>query len=101
MEGFSRKRSCDRWASGGFPLDIVCAGELHAAFLNESRTRGRWWRPGIRVAHLFRAPVRLPPATLRQMGNGGTDRASLTGSVIGCGVQYNPPQHGTGRGRKS
>jgi hypothetical protein len=29
----------------GFPIDSVGVGELHAAFLNESRTRGRWWRP--------------------------------------------------------
>ena len=35
----------DRWASPGFPVDIVGVDELHAAFLNESRTRGRWWRP--------------------------------------------------------
>jgi hypothetical protein len=26
----------------GFPVDIGGLGELHAAFLNESRTRGRW-----------------------------------------------------------
>jgi hypothetical protein len=35
----------DRRASPGFPVDLVGVGELHAAFLNESRTRGRWWRP--------------------------------------------------------
>jgi L-rhamnose mutarotase len=32
-------------ASPGFPVDLFGAGELHAAFLNESRTRGRWWHP--------------------------------------------------------
>jgi hypothetical protein len=26
----------------GFPVKFVGADELHAAFLNESRTRGRW-----------------------------------------------------------
>src|SRR5277367_1064773 len=31
--------------SPGFPVDLVGVGELHAAFLNESRTRRRWWRP--------------------------------------------------------
>ena len=35
----------DCWASPGFPVDLVGVGELHAAFLIESRTRGRWWRP--------------------------------------------------------
>jgi len=29
----------------GFPVDLAGVGELHAAFLNESRTRGCWWRP--------------------------------------------------------
>jgi hypothetical protein len=32
-------------ASPGFPVEIDGVGELHPAFLNESRTRGRWWRP--------------------------------------------------------
>jgi len=32
-------------ASPGFPVDLVGVGELHAAFPNESRTRGRWWQP--------------------------------------------------------
>jgi hypothetical protein len=32
-------------AYSGFPVDLAGAGELHAAFLNESRTRGYWWRP--------------------------------------------------------
>jgi hypothetical protein len=26
----------------GFPVEIVGVGGLHAAFLTESRTRGRW-----------------------------------------------------------
>jgi hypothetical protein len=34
-----------RQAYSGFPVDLPCVDELHAAFLNESRTRGRWWRP--------------------------------------------------------
>src|ERR1700688_1297998 len=34
-----------RWASPGFPVDLVGVGELHAAFLDESRTHGRWWGP--------------------------------------------------------
>jgi hypothetical protein len=29
----------------GFPVELAGAGELHAAFLNESRTRSRGWRP--------------------------------------------------------
>jgi hypothetical protein len=32
-------------AYSGFPVELAGAGELYAAFLNESRTRGRWWRP--------------------------------------------------------
>jgi hypothetical protein len=35
----------DRRASPGFPVDLVGVGELLAAFLNESRTRGCWRRP--------------------------------------------------------
>jgi hypothetical protein len=39
----------------GFPVEIVGVGELHAAFLNESRTRGPVWRhvQEIRVAPLL------------------------------------------------
>src|ERR1700751_5982569 len=32
-------------AYSGFPVDLDGVGELYAAFLKESRTRGRWWRP--------------------------------------------------------
>jgi hypothetical protein len=28
-----------------FPVDLDGVGELHAAFFDESRTRGRWWHP--------------------------------------------------------
>jgi hypothetical protein len=40
----------------GFPVELVGVGGLHAAFLNESRTRGSVWRhvQEIRVAHLLR-----------------------------------------------
>src|ERR1700739_2730800 len=68
-----RLRKSGRWAFPGFPVDLVGVGELHAAFLNESRTRGRWWRtvagnPGCPSfsAHVRfserGAPVRLPLA---------------------------------------
>jgi len=30
-------------ADSGFPVELSGVGELHAAFLNESRTRGCWW----------------------------------------------------------
>jgi hypothetical protein len=33
-------------AYSGFPVELSGVGELHAAFLNESRTRGCWWGPG-------------------------------------------------------
>jgi hypothetical protein len=32
-------------AYSGFPVEIAGVGALHAAFLNESRTRGCWWCP--------------------------------------------------------
>jgi hypothetical protein len=32
-------------AYSGFPVELAGVGELHAAFLNESRTRCCWWRP--------------------------------------------------------
>src|ERR1700682_5241063 len=32
-------------AYSGFPVELSGVGELHAAFLNESRTRGCSWRP--------------------------------------------------------
>jgi hypothetical protein len=32
-------------AYSGFPVKLSGVGELHAAFLNESRTRGCWWGP--------------------------------------------------------
>jgi hypothetical protein len=32
-------------AYSGFPVDLPGVGALHAAFLNESRTRSHWWRP--------------------------------------------------------
>jgi hypothetical protein len=32
-------------AYSGFPVGLAGVGELHAAFLNESRTRRCWWRP--------------------------------------------------------
>jgi hypothetical protein len=31
--------------SAGFPVELRGVGELHAAFLTESRTRGRWLVP--------------------------------------------------------
>src|SRR6202044_2816468 len=44
-----------RRASPGFPVEFGGVGELHAAFLTESRTRGhvRCSVQEIRVAHLF------------------------------------------------
>src|ERR1700733_10654796 len=32
-------------AYSGFPVELSGVVELHAAFLNESRTRGCWWGP--------------------------------------------------------
>jgi hypothetical protein len=38
---------CPRFAQAysGFPVELAGVGKLHAAFLNESRTRGCWWSP--------------------------------------------------------
>jgi hypothetical protein len=38
---------CPRFAKAdsGFPVELSGVGALHAAFLNESRTRGFWWCP--------------------------------------------------------
>jgi hypothetical protein len=43
-------------AAPGFPVELVGVDELHAAFLNESRTRGRIQRsvqetPGVSLLH--------------------------------------------------
>jgi len=48
-------------ASPGFPVEIVGAGEPHAAFLTESRTREAVWClvQEIRVAPSFSAQVRF------------------------------------------
>src|ERR1700733_16111162 len=35
----------NRGAYFGFPVELAGVGGLHAAFLNESRTRGSWWCP--------------------------------------------------------
>src|ERR1700736_4047979 len=43
----ARKRDgCPTFAQAysGFPVELPGAGDLHAAFLNESRTRRCWWR---------------------------------------------------------
>ena len=63
-------------AYSGFPVELAGVGELHAAFLNESRTGGCWWSPvqEIRIRgtktmgaaqrslslHRLTDPVRLP-----------------------------------------
>jgi hypothetical protein len=36
---------CSPQRTPGFPVKFPGIDELHAAFLNESRTRIRWWRP--------------------------------------------------------
>jgi hypothetical protein len=48
----------------GFPVDIGGAGELHAAYLTESRTRGR-----------FQCSV---------AGNPGSRRGGICGAPFGC-----------------
>jgi len=49
-------------SSPGFPVEFGGVGEVHAAFLNESRTRGRVQRSAqeIRVHPLFAAEKRIP-----------------------------------------
>jgi hypothetical protein len=36
---------CSPQRTPGFPVELPGVDELHAAFLNESRTRTRRWRP--------------------------------------------------------
>jgi hypothetical protein len=60
--GYAFQKSCGG-ASPGFPVDLDGAGELHAAFLNERRTYGRWWG---RVAGNPGRPVFFSPRTLRR-----------------------------------
>jgi hypothetical protein len=45
---------CRKSGYSGFPVELSGAGEFHAAFLNESRTRGCWWRP-VREIRILRA----------------------------------------------
>jgi hypothetical protein len=60
------------WASPGFPVYLIGVGKLHAAFFNESRTRGRWWRPvaGNPSRPSFSAHVR-PTASRGRFGEHG------------------------------
>jgi hypothetical protein len=72
------RKSCG-WASPGFPVELGGFGAPHAAFLTESRTRGRVQRSAqeIRVAHLFRptyarANVGHPSPVLLLLGSAET-----------------------------
>jgi hypothetical protein len=75
-------------AYSGFPVEIAGVGELHAAFLNESRTRGCWWCPvrEIRVHGLKRAMLAV------LVSAPGKDR----GGPAKCGLQWlkRSEQHG-------
>jgi hypothetical protein len=57
-----------RSAAGRRPLEVGGVGELHAAFLNESRTRGTGWRrvQEIRVSGSLFAKCGIP---LRSIGD--------------------------------
>jgi hypothetical protein len=98
----------------GFPVELVGVGGLHAAFLNESRTRGSVWRhvQEIRVAHLLRPRYALieghPSYSFRlcydtdsagtQFGEGSSHADSLAPEVLlSCPV----PQTLTGPVRRS
>ena len=48
-------------ASPGFPVEVGGFGKLHAAFLNESRTRGHWSEPRGRKSG---SPIFFGPRTL-------------------------------------
>jgi hypothetical protein len=91
------------WASPGFPVDLVGLGKLHAAFLNESRTRGRWWRPrgrksGSPTVLGPRTPHGRPGRVLRTRGTRpisfrpgyDTDAAGLVGLPSGSRVRRGP-----------
>jgi hypothetical protein len=70
-EAFNWKDGCPTFAKAdsGFPVELSCVGALHAAFLNESRTRGCWWRPvqEIRIRGT-KTGGEAPPLQLTQFG---------------------------------
>jgi hypothetical protein len=61
----------------GFPVEFAGVGALHAAFLNESRTRGSWWRPVQEIRR--RAGTRLRNIPERQ--GRGTNVCALSRSL--------------------
>jgi hypothetical protein len=89
----------DRRASPGFPVELVGVGEVHAAFLNESRTRRCCWRsaagnPGrpsfsthVRFGERG-APVRFPPSFATTQTPGRADADSLAVEVRLCNDHF-------------
>src|SRR5271170_7837687 len=45
-----------------FPVEFSGAGEFHAAFLNESRTRGCWWSPVQEIPNMGRKSQGAAPS---------------------------------------
>jgi hypothetical protein len=80
-ENWKRNRRSLHYATPDFPVEVGGVGELHAAFLTESRTRGRWRVQRNRESGY--APV-------QDDGSVGevTERRSLRGSR---GAQQVPP----------
>jgi hypothetical protein len=54
-------------AYSGFPVELSGVGVLHAAFLNESRTRGCWWGPRAGTGYMGRKRI-LPMFSLHAQG---------------------------------
>ncbi len=73
--------------SPGFPVELVGVGKVHAAFVNESRTRGPVQRSvqEIRVAPL---PRNCPDFLLVLLALAGSMRLSLMKSRTRGGVQW-------------
>jgi hypothetical protein len=89
-EAFDLIQSTFAPAYSGFPVELSGVGALHAAFLNESRTRRCWWSPvqkiRIRGPKMMGAAHRtLPPHRLADSYQYKTDFVSRWEPPHSCG----------------
>ena len=66
-------------AYSGFPVELAGVVELHAAFLNESRTRGCWWCPVQEIR------IHGPKKTGRSPGRSPFQRFCSAAKATGAG----------------
>jgi len=72
-------------AYSGFPVELSGAGERHAAFLNESRTRGYWWRPVQEIR--IRGPKKMGAAPQSLVLNPQSNPYPQPGCFVGLRVE--------------